>query len=72
MRWLGRWEQEIGSEKNIFFDGRFRLECGTLWLKLNQMAELFGRDKSVTSKHVKRIIVMKRLSIVSVELTGVL
>jgi len=36
------------------------------------MAELFGRDKSVTSKHVKRIIVMKRLSIVSVELTGVL
>ena len=36
-----------------------RLECRfveeTLWLSLNQMAELFGRDKSVISKHLKAI-----------------
>ena len=27
----------------------------TLWLSLNEMAELFGRDKSVISKHLKNI-----------------
>ena len=36
-----------------------RLECRfvgeTLWLSLNQMTELFGRDKSVISKHLKSI-----------------
>ena len=32
-----------------------RLEGETLWLTLNQMAELFGRDKSVISKHLKSI-----------------
>lgn len=36
-----------------------RLECRfegeTLWLSLNQMAELYGRDKSVISKHLKGI-----------------
>jgi len=38
-------------------DGETRLECRfdseTLWLTLNQIAELFGRDKSVISKHLK-------------------
>ena len=40
-------------------DGLTRLECRfdseTLWLSLNQIAELFGRDKSVISKHLKNI-----------------
>ena len=40
-------------------DGRTRLECRfqdkTLWLSLNQIAELFTRDKSVISKHLKNI-----------------
>lgn len=40
-------------------DGRARIECrfsgDSLWLSLNQMAELFGRDKSVISKHLKAI-----------------
>lgn len=40
-------------------EGRLRLECRlageTLWLSLNQIAELFGRDKSVISKHLKSI-----------------
>lgn len=32
-----------------------RLERETVWLSLNQMAELFGRDKSVISRHVRSI-----------------
>ncbi len=40
-------------------DGRARVECrfsgDSLRLSLNQMAELFGRDKSVISKHLKSI-----------------
>ncbi len=32
-----------------------RVEKDTLWLSLNQMAELFGRDKSVISRHLKNI-----------------
>lgn len=30
-----------------------RLQGETVWLSLNQMAELFGRDKSVVAKHIK-------------------
>ena len=29
-----------------------KLEGDTVWLNLNQMAELFGRDKSVISRHL--------------------
>jgi len=40
-------------------DGRtrlqVRLEGQTVWLSLNQMAELFQRDKSVISKHLKNV-----------------
>jgi hypothetical protein len=40
-------------------DGRTRLEVRlkgeTVWLSLNQLAELFQRDKSVISKHLKNI-----------------
>ncbi|MBL4775512.1 MAG: virulence protein RhuM/Fic/DOC family protein [Mariprofundus sp.] len=32
-----------------------RLEAETLWLSLNQMAELFGRDKSVISRHLRNV-----------------
>ncbi len=32
-----------------------RLEGETLWLTLQQLAELFGRDKSVISRHLKKI-----------------
>ena len=32
-----------------------RLEGETLWLSLQQLAELFGRDKSVISRHLKSI-----------------
>jgi len=40
-------------------DGRTRLEVKleneTVWLSLNQIAELFQRDKSVISKHIKNV-----------------
>ena len=32
-----------------------RLENETVWLTLNQLVELFQRDKSVISKHIKNI-----------------
>lgn len=31
-----------------------KLDAETVWLSLNQMADLFGRDKSVISKHLKK------------------
>lgn len=40
-------------------DGRSRLEVElrdeTVWLSLNQMAELFERDKSVISRHLRNV-----------------
>jgi hypothetical protein len=40
-------------------DGKTKVECrlenDTLWLNLNQLSTLFGRDKSVISKHFKNI-----------------
>jgi hypothetical protein len=40
-------------------DGQTRVECrfenNTLWLNFNQLSILFGRDKSVISKHIKNI-----------------
>jgi hypothetical protein len=38
-----------------------RLENDTVWLSLNQLAELFDRDKSVISKHIKNIILSGEL-----------
>jgi hypothetical protein len=32
-----------------------RLEGETVWLSLQQLTELFGRDKSVISRHLKNI-----------------
>jgi hypothetical protein len=31
------------------------LSNDTVWLSLNQMADLFGRDKSVISKHLSNV-----------------
>ncbi len=38
-----------------------RLEGETLWLSLLQLANLFGRDKSVISHHLKNIFEAKEL-----------
>ena len=34
---------------------KVRLEKETVWLSQNQMADLFGRDKSVISRHLRSI-----------------
>ena len=39
-----------------------RLEGDTVWLSLNQMADLFSRDKSVISRHLRNIFETKELS----------
>ena len=38
-----------------------RLQNETVWLSLNQMAELFGRDKSVISRHLRNIFESEEL-----------
>ena len=42
------------------------MENETVWLSLDQMAELFQRDKSTISKHIKNIFAGNRLFIKSV------
>ena len=37
------------SQVEVQFDG------DTIWLSLNQISELFGRDKSVISRHIRSI-----------------
>ena len=50
-----------GGEVALFVapDGQVRLdvrlERETVWLSLNQIAELFGRDKSVISRHLRNV-----------------
>jgi len=39
-----------------------RLEQDSVWLNLNQLAELFGRDKSVISRHLRNIFQTNELS----------
>jgi len=34
---------------------QLRAVDGTAWLSLNQIADLFDRDKSVVSRHIKAI-----------------
>ena len=54
-------QPQPGSEIVLYQteDGRTRLEVklekDTVWLSLNQIAELFQRDKSVISKHIKNV-----------------
>ena len=47
-------------------DGRSRLEVRlsgeTVWLSLSQMADLFQRDKSVISKHIRNVFEERELS----------
>lgn len=56
------------KEKNeviLFEDGEVKLEVNlndeTVWLTQEQMVKLFGRDKSVISRHIKNIFNEKEL-----------
>lgn len=53
---------EMASTEFLLYqmgDGQARIEVRmvgeTVWLNLNQMSELFGRDKSVISRHIKNV-----------------
>lgn len=55
-------EEPLPSAEIILYqteDGQSRLEARfagkTVWLSLNQMAELFQRDKSVISRHIRNV-----------------
>lgn len=50
-------EHNIAIFKDISetIEVKARLESETLWLSLNQLVQLFDRDKSVISKHLKNI-----------------
>jgi prophage maintenance system killer protein len=43
-----------------------RLEAESVWLSLNQIAELFGRDKSVISRHLRNVFTSGELERASV------
>ena len=45
----------IYQAENGATDLQVRLEQDTVWLSLNQMAELFQRDKSVVSRHLRNV-----------------
>ncbi len=47
--------QDKKAEVEVRFDGE------TVWLSLNQISRLFGRDKSVVSRHFKNIFDSKEL-----------
>ena len=60
-------EQEKKYELLKFVDGELELEVNvspkqkTIWLILDEIALLFGRDKSVISRHIKNIFLEQEL-----------
>ena len=45
----------IFENQDVKFD--VNLKNDTVWLSLEQMSELFGRDKSVISRHIKNVFI---------------
>ena len=60
-------EEEKKYELVKFVDGELELEVNvspkeeTIWLTLDEIALLFGRDKSVISRHIKNIFLEQEL-----------
>jgi prophage maintenance system killer protein len=57
---------EIYQLKNGKTEINVQLEKETVWLNLNQMVDLFDRDKSVISRHIRNIFKEKELKKISV------
>ena len=57
---------EIYQLKNGKTEIKVRLDKESVWLNLNQMVDLFGRDKSVISRHISNIFKEKELEKISV------
>jgi hypothetical protein len=70
-----RWENEQNNSEMMIFtteDGLTKIETtfdgDTVWLSIDQMAELFQRDKSTISRHIKNIFAegeLKREAVVA-------
>ena len=56
-------DKEFSKGKIILYKNKLevRLEKETIWLSLTQVADLFGRDKSVVSRHLHNIFKSKEL-----------
>lgn len=56
--------KDISGGKIVLYKNKLevRLEKETVWLSINQIAELFGRDKSVISRHLNNIYKTKELN----------
>ena len=72
---MERWENEQNNSKMMIYtteDGLTKIETtfdgDTVWLSIDQMAELFQRDKSTISRHIKNIFAegeLKRAAVVA-------
>ena len=54
-------EIKIYQLENGQTDVQVRFDNETVWLNLNQMVELFERDKSVVSRHISKLFKEKEL-----------
>ncbi len=56
-------DKKLTKGQVVIYKDKFevRLEKETVWLSLNQMANLFERDKSVVSRHLNNIFKSKEL-----------
>lgn len=72
---MERWENEQNNSEMLIYtteDGLTKIETtfdgDTVWLSIDQMAELFQRDKSTISRHIKNIFAegeLKREAVVA-------
>ena len=72
---MKRWENEQNNSEMMIYtteDGLTKIETtfdgDTVWLSIDQMAELFQRDKSTISRHIKNIFIegeLKREAVVA-------
>ena len=72
---MERWENEQNNSEMLIYtteDGLTKIETtfdgDTVWLSIDQMAELFQRDKSTISRHIKNIFIegeLKREAVVA-------
>lgn len=72
---MDRWENEQNNSEMMIYtteDGLTKIETtfdgDTVWLSIDQMAELFQRDKSTISRHIKNVFAegeLKREAVVA-------
>jgi hypothetical protein len=68
MKKLNKKQQQVTENNVVFYSDKYGnielradVKKDTIWATLDQIASLFGRDKSVVSRHLKNIFVTKEL-----------